>query len=107
MQRPPSAVIEIPRAADRPITNDGDMRALEPYTGDLDALIERGTIRVLVASSRTHFQVVNGRQRGRTVDAAAAFEQFLNQRIAPRSISVIVIPSSESSLVADLHRRPG
>ena len=47
------------------------MRALEPYTGDLDALIERGTIRVLVPPSRTHFQVVNGRQRGRTVDAVA------------------------------------
>ena len=99
---PPTAVIEIPRAADRPVTNDGDMRALEPYTGDLDALIERGAIRVLVAPSRTHFQVVNGRQRGRTVDAAAAFEHFLNQRIAPRRVSLNLIPSSESSMVADV-----
>ena len=99
---PPPALIDIPRAADRPITNDGDMRALEPYTGDLDALIERGTVRVLVAASRTHFQVVDGRQRGRTVDAAAAFEQFLNRRIAPRRVSLVLVPSSETSLVADV-----
>ena len=78
------------------------MRALEPYTGDLDAMIERGIIRVLVAPSRTHFQVVNGRQRGRTVDAAAAFEQFLNQRLAPRRVSVVLVPSSETSLLADV-----
>ena len=99
---PAPVLIDIPRAAERPNAVDGDMRALEPYTGDLDALIERGAIRVLVPPSRTHFQVVNGRQRGRTVDAVAAFEQFLNQRIAPRSVSVILIPSSETSLVADV-----
>lgn len=99
---PAPALVDIPRAAGRPNAADGDMRALEPYTGDLDALVERGTIRVLVGPSRTHFQVVNGRQRGRTVDAVAAFEQFLNQRIAPRSVSVILVPSSETSLVADV-----
>ena len=94
--------IPIPHGADRPAAADGDMRTLEPFTGDLDALVERGIVRVLVTPSRTHFQVVNGRQRGRTVDAAAAFEQFLNQRIAPRSVSVVLIPSSETSLVADV-----
>lgn len=99
---PAPALIDIPRAAERPIATASDMRTLEPYTGDLDALIERGMIRVLAAPSRTHFQVVNGRQRGRTVDAVTAFEQFLNQRIAPRSVSLILIPSSETSLVADV-----
>lgn len=99
---PAPALIDIPRSADRSSTADSDRRALEPYTGDLDAMIERGLIRVLVAPSRTHFQVANGRQRGRTVDAAAAFEQFLNQRLAPRSVSLILVPSSETSLVADV-----
>ena len=99
---PTPVLIDVPRAAERPTATPGDMRTLEPYTGDLDALIERGMIRVLAAPSRTHFQVVNGRQRGRTVDAVTAFEQFLNQRIAPRSVSLILIPSSETSLVADV-----
>ena len=99
---PAPALIDIPRAAERPVATASDMRTLEPYTGDLDALIERGTIRVLAAPSRTHFQVVDGRQRGRTVDAVTAFEQFLNQRIAPRSVSLILGPSSETSLVVDV-----
>lgn len=98
----PPALIEIPRGTDRPHTGNGDMRTLEPFTGDLDAMIERGVIRLLVAPGRTHFEVVAGKQRGRTVDAAAAFEQFLNQRIAPRSVSLVLIPSSETSLVADV-----
>lgn len=96
------ALNDIPRGLDRPSAADGDMRGLEPYTGDLDALIERGAIRVLAPPSRTHFQVVGGAQRGRTVDAVAAFEQFLNQRIAPRRVSLVLNASSETSLVADV-----
>jgi membrane-bound lytic murein transglycosylase MltF len=99
---PAPALIDIPRAAERQAVIDGDMRALEPYTGDLDAMIERGIIRVLVTPSRTHFQIVSGRQRGRTVDAIVAFEQFLNQRIAPKRVSLVLIPSSETSLIPDL-----
>ena len=98
----PPALIDIPRVAARPNAGNGDMRTLEPYTGDLDALIERGLIRMLVAPSRTHFQAVDGGQRGRTVDAAAAFEQFLNHRIAPRRVLVVLMPSSETSLAADV-----
>jgi membrane-bound lytic murein transglycosylase MltF len=99
---PAISIVDIPRGSDRPAASDGDMRTLEPYTGDLDAMIERGIIRMLVVSSRTHFQVVNGRQRGRAVDAAAAFEQFLNLRIAPQRVSLVLIPSGETSLVPDL-----
>ncbi len=99
---PAMSIVNIPHGSDRPSAADGDMRTLEPYTGDLDAMIERGIIRVLVTPSRTHFQIVSGRQRGRTVDAIAAFEQFLNQRIAPQRVSLVLIPSSETSLIPDL-----
>lgn len=78
------------------------MRTLEPHVSDLDGMIERGVIRVLVAPGRTHFEIANGVQHGRTVDAAAAFEQFVNQRIAPRSISVILTPTTEAALVNDV-----
>ena len=80
---PPPALIDIARAANRPITNDGDMRALEPYTGDLDVMIGRlGDLFVLMSARGTRLSVVNGRQRGRTVDAAAAFERFLDRHVA-------------------------
>lgn len=99
---PAISIVDIPHGSDRPAAADGDMRTLEPYTGDLETISERGIIRVLVTPSRTHFQIVNGRQRGRTVDAIVMFEQFLNQRIAPQRVSLVLIPSSETSLVPDL-----
>lgn len=99
---PAISIVDIPHGSDRPAAADGDMRTLEPYTGDLEAISERGIIRVLVTPSRTHFQIVNGRQRGRTADAIVMFEQFLNQRIAPQRVSLVLIPSSETSLVPDL-----
>jgi membrane-bound lytic murein transglycosylase MltF len=94
--------VEIPRSAGRPMVTDGDMRVLEPFTGDLEVLTERGVVRILVAPSRTHYRVEHGRQLGRTVDAAAAFEQFLNQKLAPRAVTVMLIEGSESSLIASV-----
>ena len=99
---PASTSIEIARTEGRPIVAESDMRVLEPFTGDLDALIDRGVVRVLVAPSVTHFDVNGHLQHGRTVDAAVAFERFVNQRIAPRTISVMLISTSETALVGDL-----
>lgn len=96
------AKIDIPREGDRAMVADSDMRLLEPFTGDLDVMVERGVVRILVAPSRTHFDAGRGVQRGRTVDAAAAFERFLNRRLAPRRVAVSLIPASEASLIADL-----
>jgi membrane-bound lytic murein transglycosylase MltF len=96
------ALSDIPRSEGRSAFGASDMRVLEPFTGDLDAMIDRGVVRVLVAPGRTHFDDVGKVQRGRTVDAAAAFERFLNQRLAPRTISVLLISTSETALVSDV-----
>lgn len=103
--RPGSAAtgpIDIPRTNGRIVSADADMRVLEPFTGDLDTMIDRGVVRVLVAPSRTHFDADGHVQRGRTVDAAEAFERFLNQRLAPRKVSLTLIPASETALLTDL-----
>lgn len=97
-----TAPIEIARTEGRPAAAESDMRVLEPFTGDLDALIDRGVVRVLVAPSATHFDVNGHVQRGRTVDAAVAFERFVNQRIAPRTISVMLISTTDTALIGDL-----
>ena len=98
----PPAVSEIPETPGRSASGDSDMRSLEPFVGDLDSLISRGTLRILAVPGRTHFETTGSVQRGRTVDAAVAFERFVNERIAPRSVSVVLLPATESSLVADL-----
>lgn len=83
------------------------MRLLEPFVGDLDVLTERGVIRILVPPSGTHFEVDATMQRGRTVDAAIAFERFVNTRLAPRSISLVLIPTSDTALITDLNAGQG
>lgn len=98
----PVGPIEIDRTPGRPTVAAEDMRVLEPFTGDLEVLVERGVVRILVAPSRTHYRIENGVQLGRTVDAAAAFERFLNQKVAPRTVTVMVIEGSESTLVASV-----
>src|SRR5687767_5814059 len=93
---------DIPQSEGRAVAGESDMRVLEPFTGDLDAMIDRGVVRVLVAPSRTHFNVEGNLQRGRTVDVAIAFERFVNQRISPRTIAVLLISTSEAALVSDV-----
>ena len=97
-----AALTDIPRSQGRTAAAASDMRVLEPFTGDLDTMIDRTVVRVLVAPSRTHFDVDGHVQRGRTVDAAEAFERFVNQRIAPQTISVRLISTNETALVTDV-----
>jgi membrane-bound lytic murein transglycosylase MltF len=101
------ALIEIPRTDGRPIASDADMRSLEPFTGDLDTVIERGVIRILVAPGATHFEAEPTIQRGRTVDAAAAFERFVNDRIAPRAVTVRLIETNDTTLIDGLNAGQG
>lgn len=52
----------------------------EPFTGDLDAVLERGFLRVLVPFSRTFYFIDGGTQRGTTVDMMREFGKFLVKR---------------------------
>lgn len=52
-------------------------RTLEPHRGDLRAMVERRTIRVLTAFSRTNFFVADGQPRGFEYDNLAGFDEFL------------------------------
>lgn len=62
----------------------------------------RGVIRVLVAPSRTHFNVVKGVTSGRTIDVSDAFQAFLNQRDGAAKARVLLIETPEEALLAGL-----
>jgi membrane-bound lytic murein transglycosylase MltF len=80
----------------------GDLAGIERNAkGDLDAVVERGYLRVLVAPSRTHFERNNGHVSGRSVDVGAALEESLN-RDAPRKVSIVFIDTPEDALIPDL-----
>lgn len=55
---------------------------MKPWMGDLDAMIERRLIRVLVVPSRTHYFFDRATQRGATYDALRLFEEELNRKLA-------------------------
>lgn len=93
-----------PELIDIPVT--GSHRNLVSDAGfepaaDLDLLIERGHLRVLVAPSRTYFNVTPAGVEGRTVDAALAMIAVLSKR-AGKVIDVEFVPVREPDLVTGL-----
>ncbi|AOX99182.1 lytic transglycosylase F [Jeongeupia sp. USM3] len=61
------------------------------YTGDLDGMIKRRQIRVLVTYSKTNYWVENGRQRGASYEALKAYEDELNKRLKTGNVKVFVV----------------
>ena len=71
-----------------PVT--GLQHEAEPQFGDLDAMLERRVVRVLVPYSRTLYFNDRGAQRGLTADTLRDFEVFLNRKY-PKKVQPIVI----------------
>ena len=93
------ALIEIPAAPDQPISRRE--RLNEALKIDLDAIIKRGYVRILVAPSRTHFQTAGGKHRGRAVDVGVALAAELSRTHA-REIAAVFIETREERLVPNL-----
>ena len=71
-----------------------------PWKGDLDGMIERRMIRVLVPYSKTHYFIDKGVQRGVTYDALKQFEDDLNTKLKTGKlrVHVIFLPTSRDKL---------
>ena len=69
-----------------PTAPEGDLSldigaANKPWKGDLDGMIERRLIRVLVVPSKTFYFVDKGVQKGATFDLVRQFEDDLNKKL--------------------------
>jgi ABC-type amino acid transport substrate-binding protein len=93
------AAVEIPPAPGQPVSKLA--RTSKPWPGDLDGVIDRGYLRILVAPSRTHFQTVDGRHQGRAVDAGVALAKQLSEE-AKRDIAPVFIETREDQLIPSL-----
>jgi membrane-bound lytic murein transglycosylase MltF len=74
----------------------------QPWTGDLDGMIARRYIRVLVPYSRTlYFVDLGGTQRGMSYDFMRAFEDDFNARLGRGNlrVHVVFIPVSRAHLL--------
>lgn len=55
----------------------------EPWTGDLDGMLQRGLIRVLVVSSKTMYFAEKSRQRGIAYELLTTFQDHINKQYPP------------------------
>jgi membrane-bound lytic murein transglycosylase MltF len=113
---PPAAAAEAPApkpiaaAAPEPALAKNEVERLRaPGLGDIDAIVARGYLRVLVVQSRTEYAIENGLQRGATFNAGKAFEAFLNSKLGPgeKRVAVVFLPVPNDVLVADLNAGRG
>jgi membrane-bound lytic murein transglycosylase MltF len=93
------ALTEIPPAPEQPISKLE--KTTKSFKDDLDAVVSRGYLRILVAPSRTHFQTVDGRHQGRAVDAGVALAEKLTAD-AKRTITPVFIETREDQLIPSL-----
>lgn len=73
-----------------------------PWTGDLDGMLERKYLRVLVVSSRTLYFVERGHQRGLTYDSFRQVEAEIERAHGRRDFHVVFIPVARDRLVPSL-----
>jgi membrane-bound lytic murein transglycosylase MltF len=82
------------------------VKALETkrLTGDLDKMIARRQIRVLLVHSKTFYFIDRGRQRGATYDFMRLFEDDLNRRLKTGNlrVHVVFIPVGRDELIKGL-----
>jgi membrane-bound lytic murein transglycosylase MltF len=89
--------------------------ANKPWKGDLDAMIQRQVIRVLVVPSRTFYFVDKGVERGATYDFVRQFESDLNKKLAAQKklshknlkVKVFFVPVGREQVIAALNAGKG
>ncbi len=79
------------------------------WTGDLDGMLERRQIRMLVVPSRTFYFVDKGTQRGISYDLGQALEKELNAKRGKSRLAlhVIYVPTRPDELIPALLRGTG
>src|SRR5689334_660212 len=81
-------------------------RAAQPWTGDLDGMIERRVVRALVAPARMEYWIDRGRQNGAEYELLTKFEEELNRQYKTKGkhlrIHVAFIPTARDRLLPAL-----
>ena len=82
---------------------------VKPWTGDLDGMIERRVVRVLVPYSKTMYFVDRGAQRGIAYEYIQAFDDHLNAKLKTKNLRIIFVfvPSTRDQMVAMLNEGRG
>jgi membrane-bound lytic murein transglycosylase MltF len=78
----------------------------EQWTGDLDGMLQRRTIRVVVAYSKTQYYVLKGMQYGISYEGGTAFEKYINRKYPSKTknvkLHVVFRPVQRDELLSHL-----
>jgi membrane-bound lytic murein transglycosylase MltF len=82
---------------------------VKSWSGDLDAMIKRRVVRILVPPSRTLFFIHKGEVTGATAEFGLLFEKWLNSRYGKKglTINVAFVPTGRERLLSDLRAGKG
>jgi membrane-bound lytic murein transglycosylase MltF len=96
-QAPTSGPASVDSVADPALID----RALQPWVGDLDGMIERRLIRVLVVNNRMFYTVDLGRERGVNHDLFREFEKTLNDELKTGHLKVnlVFVPVNRERII--------
>ena len=106
-----AALLGAPAASARPAEPAPPKAATLPlpsksWTGDLDGMLQRRKIRVLVPYSKTLYYVVNGAPRGMAFEVMKEFEKFVNAKFPPKTkhlkTQVLFVPVARDQLLPRL-----
>lgn len=72
----------------------GIEQLMAPWTGDLDGMVERRTVRILTVHNPMFYHLNGAKQGGIVYEAAVEFEQALNRHLGRRrlKINVVIVP---------------
>ncbi len=75
-----------------------------PYQGDLDGMLQRRMVRILVVPSQTSYFVDKGTQRGIAYDSGRAFEEQLNEarKKGSHRVEVVFVPVNRDEILKAL-----
>ncbi len=79
-------------------------RQRETWLGDLDGMLKREQLRVLIPFSRTFFFRANDQELGLSAEILRLYEQFLNDQVVlgEKKMEFIFLPTPEEHLIEDL-----
>jgi len=79
------------------------------WTGDLDGMLERGVVRILVPLSPTLFYQSKGENYGVEAEIGSELEKTLNERYgsASKKVKIVFIPTARNRLLEDLRSGRG
>src|SRR3954469_15183833 len=99
-----SSAASAPAPPDQPPSDDAIAAMLAPWKGDLDGMVERRYIHMLVTFSKTNYFLDGPEQHGAMYDGAKLFEEFVNKRLQSKHIHVQIafIPVSRDRLLPSL-----